>query len=114
MNPQGIIDNLFKLGTELSALNVNLGLAADKKAISEREYRKALAIEIVRLKSDGMSVTLIQDIAKGNISEVKFERDKWETMYDVIRSQIRGTSERISIGQSVLNWLKVEMKGTGQ
>ena len=112
-NPQAIIDNLMKLSSELSKLNKQLADVADKKAESERDYRVALAKEISKLKIEGMQVTLIPDVAKGNVAEYKHERDKWEVMYDVIRDQIRTTRDRISVGQSILNWYKAEFQSSG-
>lgn len=46
-----------------------------EKARTERVYRQALSQEMLILRSDGMPATLIPDVARGNVADLKFERD---------------------------------------
>ena len=46
-----------------------------EKAITEREYRIALSKEMIMLRADKMPATLINDIARGNVADLKFKRD---------------------------------------
>lgn len=70
-------------------------------AESEREYRKALAIEIVKLKDQGVKVTLIGDIARGNTAELKFKRDLAEQEYKVARDMLNALQAELSGLQTV-------------
>lgn len=70
---------------------------AKKWAEAERDYRRALAVEILLLKDQKMPATLIPDLARGNCSELKFQRDLAEATYksgrdalEAIRSQMNG------------------------
>lgn len=114
ITPLQVIENMQTLGNDLSKLNKELARVADLKSESERDYRKALAIEIFRLRDSGIPVTVINDLARGATADLKFERDKYETLYEVTRDSIRTVRDRISIGQSILNWLKEEYKATGR
>ena len=54
---------------------------AKEKAETERAYRLALSQEEMKLKLEKMNVTLIGDIARGNVSDLKYERDLAEGKY---------------------------------
>ena len=46
-----------------------------EKAEKERVYRVALHQEIVKMRSEGIQATLIPDMARGAVADLKFERD---------------------------------------
>ena len=46
-----------------------------EKARTEKIYRQALAQEMLMLRSDGIPATLIPDVARGNVADLKFQRD---------------------------------------
>ena len=46
-----------------------------EKARTEKIYRQALAQEMLMLRSEGMPATLIPDVARGNVADLKFQRD---------------------------------------
>jgi len=50
-------------------------------AEAEREYRLELAKEITRLRAEGLQATLINDVARGNVSDLKYKRDLAEGLY---------------------------------
>jgi hypothetical protein len=75
---------------------------AKEKAEKERDYRKALAVEIVKLKSGGMAATLIPDIARGNTAELKFERDLAEAKYVAGRDSLEAIQSQMTGLQSIL------------
>jgi len=81
-----------------------LFLLAKANAEAERDYRRALAIEIVKLKSEGMSVTLIGDIARGNTAELKYNRDLKEAMYTSGRDSLRAISTQVTSLMSILKY----------
>jgi len=75
---------------------------AVKKANTEQAYRKALAVEIMRLKSEKIPATLIPDIARGNTAELKFERDLAETVWKGAIDYLRALEAQLSGLQSIL------------
>lgn len=52
-------------------------------AEAERTYKTTLAVECLRLRDEGMAVTLIDKICYGvpKVAEVRFKRDVAETVY---------------------------------
>lgn len=77
---------------------------AKNKAETEEKYRIALAKEKLILKNEGMAITLIDDIAKGNeeIAKLKFERDYAEDMYKSSIESLRALQSELSALQSIL------------
>lgn len=73
-------------------------------AIAEEKYRKALGKEIDRLKQEGQSVTLIPDIARGNLSELKKERDLAEYTYTSARDSLNAIKSQISALQTITKY----------
>jgi chromosome segregation ATPase len=110
MSPQEIIEQLKHLGSELHRANKELYETSIKKSEAEKKYRTKLAQKILILRTEKYPATLIQDIARGDeeISLLKLERDKYEALYDACKYNINSIHERISIGQSLLNWLRNE------
>ncbi|MED4083883.1 hypothetical protein P4637_03275 [Halalkalibacterium halodurans] len=67
---------------------------AKRKAETERVYRMELAKQIARLRAEGTPATLIPDLARGEIADLKLERDMALELHrsglaslEVIRSQ---------------------------
>lgn len=82
--------------------------AAKDFAEAERDYRKALSIEIVKLKADGMPVSIINDVARGNVAELKYARDLAEGLYKsssesakVLQSEMSGLQSILRVQDSV-------------
>lgn len=59
-------------------------------AKSERDYRIALQQEILRQRDNGIPVTIISDICRGqpDIAQLKFDRDVAESLYDSAKEAI--------------------------
>lgn len=75
---------------------------AKKRARSERDYRMQLSKEIMKLRSEGVQATLIPDIARGNIAELKFERDLNQELHRSAMSAIEALKVEINALQSIL------------
>jgi len=75
---------------------------AKEKAEKERDYRRALALEIIKLKSGGMAATLISDVARGNTADLKFERDLAEAKYVAGRESLEAIQSQMTGLQSIL------------
>ena len=77
---------------------------AKENAEAERNYRSALAKEIVKLKQEGMQTTLIPDIARGNQSDLKYIRDIAEFKYQSGREMLKAIQTQISALQTVAKY----------
>ncbi|URJ46420.1 hypothetical protein MF628_000950 [Paenibacillus polymyxa] len=102
---------LIDVSKELYAASNRLGNSADalfalgrNKAETERDYRSLLAQEMLKLKHDGMSVTLIPDIAKGNVSEKLFERDFAEAKFQAGIKAADAIKVQVSALQTILKY----------
>lgn len=71
-------------------------------AESERIYRKALAIEIVKLKTGGMPVTIINDVARGNTADLRYDRDVAEGVYKSCKEMLESLRAELTGLQSLL------------
>lgn len=76
---------------------------AKNKAETEEKYRIALAKEKLILKSEGMAISLIEDIARGkeDIARLKFERDYAEDMFKAAIESLRALRSELSALQSL-------------
>lgn len=74
---------------------------AREYAEAEKEYREALAIEILRLKDEKMSITLIPDLARGSVADLKFNRDLAEMKFNAGKEKVRALESEISALQSI-------------
>lgn len=76
-----------------------------QSAEAEREYRKALAQEIIMLKATGVQTGLILDIAKGNVSDLLYKRDLKEGLYMSSKESIRAIETQISALQTISRYM---------
>lgn len=97
-----ITKEIFDASGRLSKGSKELFSLAKGFAEAERDYRRALAVEIVRLKSEGNPVTIIGDVARGNTAELKFARDLAEFKYQSGRDSLRAIETQVSALQSIL------------
>ena len=69
------------------------------------DYRVALAKELVRLKDDGMAVTIAYDVARGKpeIARLKFKEISNEAIYKANQESINALKLQIKIIQEQIN-----------
>ena len=94
-------EQLYKASQRLDKVPAELNKQAIAYAESEREYRKALSIEEYKLRSEGMPATLIGDIARGNIAELKYDRDLAEKLFKSAVESKRALEAEVSALQSL-------------
>ena len=94
MEPITIANELHDTGKQLRKGAQEIFAAAREKAESEKNYRVALAREIMTLRDKGLPVSIINDVARGNTADLKYSRDLSEAKYrasiealDSLRSQ---------------------------
>ena len=104
-------DDLHSIVTELKDINKKLSntykemwVKSKEYSESERDYKIALQKKILELKTSGMSVTLIPDLARGSeeVAELKFKRDLSERLYDTSKEANRSLRTIASVYQSIL------------
>jgi chorismate mutase len=74
---------------------------AKQKAETEYRYRQALAQEIAKLKADNTPVTLIADLARGNVAELKLQRDLADAMFKSAIESLRALQSELSGLQTI-------------
>lgn len=97
-----IVAELYESTQVLKNGSQKLFQLALKKAETERDYRKSLAVQIITLKDMKMAVTLIPDIARGNTSDLKFERDLAEARYVSARDRLNAVQSQMNGLQSIV------------
>ena len=102
---------ITNVSQELYAASNRLGKSADalfdlgrKKAESERVYRSELAKEIFKLRQDKVPVTLIPDLAKGNVSAKLFDRDFAEAQFQAGIKAADAIKVQVSALQTILKY----------
>ena len=80
---QELYESIDSVLDELDAALVDTRNSGIQLAENERTYRAELAKEILRLRADGMPVSIVGDVARGNerIAELKYLRDASEVLY---------------------------------
>ena len=71
---------------------------------AERAYRMLLAQEILKLRAEGVAVTVAQDLAKGikQVADLRFKRDVAEGIKEAATSAVwRHTADRRELEQLV-------------
>lgn len=72
------------------------------KAETERNYRVALMHEMLVLKSEGLSIGMINDVSRGRVAELLFKRDLAEVMYKSGIESMKALQSTLSALQSLL------------
>lgn len=65
-------------------------------AEAEQEYRMQLAREIMRLRDEKMPVSVINDVARGNLANLKYKRDLAELTYKTSRDMLNALQGQLS------------------
>lgn len=77
---------------------------ARTKAETERRYRTALAQEMLKLRSEGMPATLISDVARGTVADLKFERDTALELHRAALAAMEALKAEINALQSIAKY----------
>lgn len=97
----------LKAATErLSEATKKVFVLARDRAETERVYRMELSKQIMMLRHEGVQATLIPDIARGNVAELKFERDSAHEMHRSAMSSIDALKVEIQSWQSIMKILQ--------
>ena len=104
MELTSIAKEIHEASKRLSKGSDALFLLAKASAETEQAYRRELGREIVKLKLEGNSVTLIQDIARGTLADLKFNRDLAEARYVSGRDSLKAIATQINALQTIVKY----------
>ena len=112
MTPIEIQRGLQATNRKLEAKTEELPHLVEASAQAKRDFQIAKAERVLRLKTEGMSVTLIPDLAKGDkaVADLEF---KWAVAEGVCRAcgeRIKDLRESIGSYRSLLSFRKTEME----
>lgn len=102
MELSAVAKELYESSKRIEKGSIEIFTLAKEQAEKERDYRKVLAIEIMKLKGEGMSISLINEVAKGNVADAKFERDLSEAKYTAARDSLKAIAVQVNALQSIL------------
>lgn len=100
-----LFNSLQSLTRDLNISVKKLRETGEQYANAYRNYRVALAKELLRLRDEGMPVTIAYDIARGNkdVAHLKFQEISKEAIYKANLEAINSTKLQIKIVQEQLN-----------
>lgn len=106
MGDPELITTLFDLKGQLPKAVENMRKYGIEMAKADSAYRAAKANKILELKAKGLPATLIADLAKGECSNLQFERDRTEVVYDTQKEFINALKIQIRVieGQVDREW----------
>jgi MarR-like DNA-binding transcriptional regulator SgrR of sgrS sRNA len=99
-----IAKEIYESGKRLENGSKQLFTLSKEMAESEREYRRALQIEILQLRDQKVQATLIPDIARGKTSELKFKRDLAEARWTSAKQSLEAIKTQMSGLQTIIKF----------
>ena len=108
--PDEIISSLNKAYSALYRSIEELPTLANSEAEAERNYEVAMRQEILKLKSEGQSITLILKLASGakHVADLKFQHHLATELYKIQKIKIKTYETGVNKIQSELGFVKVE------
>ena len=99
-----LYNDINELIKRLNTSVVKLKDYGKELAEAERDYKVTLRQEALKLRNDGMPVTLINQIIYGipEVADKRFKRDVSETMYNVALENINSTKLQLRILENQL------------
>lgn len=102
MELMNITKEIMETAQRLRNASTEIFFIGKAKAESERAYRRALMMEIMKLKEAKIPATLISDVARGNVADLLFERDAAEVKFKAAMESMAALKSTLSALQSVL------------
>lgn len=104
MELQKLTNQMIETSARIDKATKEIHKMAKRQAQAEFEYRKALGQQITTLKAENMPVTLIADIARSNVADLKLERDLSEGLYKSSIESLRALQSELSGLQTVARY----------
>lgn len=102
MELANITQELYQGSKRLEEGSKEIFKLAEKMAATERDYRIALAKEKIQLRDEGMAIGLIEDVARGNLADLRYQRDIAKETYVAARDSMKAIQVQINALQSIL------------
>lgn len=99
-----VVQELYNATKRIQASGQEVYRLGNIKAETERTYRIALAKAIVMLRADKVQATLISDLARGEVADLKFERDLSHDRYRSAISAMEALKIEINALQSIAKY----------
>ena len=114
-NPEGIMKGMSQKNLLLQSKNEELLVLSEKRARAEMDYNIAVATETLKLKNEGMSVTVIPTLVKGTsrVAELKLQLDVSDGVYRACQESLKDVRTAIDCYRSMLSWMKEELQKSG-
>ncbi len=97
-----ITSEIYEVSQRLGQASKSLYKLGKEKSETERVYRMRLAQEILTLRSEGMPVSMIADVARGNIGDIMFQRDAADAQFKAALESLGALQSQLSALQSIL------------
>ena len=109
-----MLEDMIKKLTEgeekLNQLVEELKDKSYKAALMEGKYRKELAVEIEKLRTEGLPATLIHDLRRGHLAQLRYKRDIAQLDLDITREYIRNFRKQNEDLRTLISLEKEKMK----
>lgn len=94
-----LLEAIAKLTKELDISVKQLRKSGTERAEAERKYKICLKQEALKLREEGMPVTLIDKVIYGvrEVADLRFDRDVKETIYQANLEAINSTKLKLRI-----------------
>jgi hypothetical protein len=96
-----IAKEMREVSKRLDVASKEIFRMAREKATKERDYRKALSQEIMLVRSSGVQASLAGDVARGNVADLKFERDLSTDLFKAAIESLGATKVQASVLQTI-------------
>lgn len=98
------VQMLYEATKRISEASKEVFRLSKTKAETERIYRTALSQEMLKLRSEGMPATLIPDVSRGNVADLKFQRDAAMEMHRSALAAMEALKAEINALQSIAKY----------
>lgn len=100
-----LYEEIQRLTAELTASIGKLRQNGAKLAEAERDYKIALATEALKMKTDGLPVTLINNVIYGTdaVADLRFKRDVEQANYEANKEHINICKLKLRILENQLS-----------
>lgn len=104
MELNSTVQMLHQATKRLSESSKEVFRLAKSKAETERAYRSELAKVMTAMRMDKVQATLIPDLARGEVAELKFQRDLASETYRAALSAMEALKVEINALQSIAKY----------
>jgi predicted transcriptional regulator len=104
MDIQTLTNELYEINKRIDKASREIFKLAKDKAEAEREYQKALALEIIKLKGEGTPATLIMALAKGTTADLEYSRDLADGTFKSAFASLDAIKTQASVLQTITKY----------